>query len=72
MLHTLSIGELAERLSTGKLSSVELTRHFLDRIERFNPQLNALITVTGERALEQEARIPIRRKPVGHSLGGGV
>jgi aspartyl-tRNA(Asn)/glutamyl-tRNA(Gln) amidotransferase subunit A len=51
MLHTLSIGELAERLSTGKLSSVELTRHFLDRIERFNPALNALITVTGERAL---------------------
>jgi aspartyl-tRNA(Asn)/glutamyl-tRNA(Gln) amidotransferase subunit A len=51
MLHTLSIGELAERLSTGKLSSVELTRHFLDRIERFNPALNALITVTAEGAL---------------------
>jgi aspartyl-tRNA(Asn)/glutamyl-tRNA(Gln) amidotransferase subunit A len=53
MLHTLSIGELAERLSTGKLSSVELTRHFLDRIERFNPALNALITVTADGALAQ-------------------
>src|SRR5215475_9066516 len=51
MLHTLSIGELAERLSTGKLSSVELTRHYLDRIERFSAPLNAMITVTAERAL---------------------
>jgi aspartyl-tRNA(Asn)/glutamyl-tRNA(Gln) amidotransferase subunit A len=52
MLHTLSIGELAERLSTGKVSSVELTRHFLARIDRFAGELNALITVTGEGALK--------------------
>jgi aspartyl-tRNA(Asn)/glutamyl-tRNA(Gln) amidotransferase subunit A len=51
MLHTLSIGELAERLSTGKLSSVELTRHFLERIERYAAPLNALITVTADSAL---------------------
>src|SRR5215475_490417 len=61
MLHTLSIGELAERLSTGKLSSVELTRHFLERIERFAGPLNAMITVTAERALadakQADARI---------------
>jgi aspartyl-tRNA(Asn)/glutamyl-tRNA(Gln) amidotransferase subunit A len=55
MLHTLSVGELAERLSTGKLSSVELTRHFLGRLERFNPALNALITLTAEGALKDAA-----------------
>jgi aspartyl-tRNA(Asn)/glutamyl-tRNA(Gln) amidotransferase subunit A len=55
MLHTLSIGELAERLAAGKISSVELTRHFLARIERLNPALNAVITVTAERALESAA-----------------
>jgi aspartyl-tRNA(Asn)/glutamyl-tRNA(Gln) amidotransferase subunit A len=55
MLHTLSIGELAGRLSSGALSSVELTRHFLARIEQFNPALNALITQTGALALQQAA-----------------
>src|SRR5690606_31730661 len=35
-----------------RFSSVELTKHFLERIERFNPDLNAFITVTAERALE--------------------
>jgi aspartyl-tRNA(Asn)/glutamyl-tRNA(Gln) amidotransferase subunit A len=55
MLHTLSIGELAERLSTGKLSSVELTKHFLARIERFGTELNALVTVTADRALKDAA-----------------
>jgi len=51
MLHHLSIGELAERLASRQISSVELTRHFLERVERFNPSLNALITVTADEAL---------------------
>jgi aspartyl-tRNA(Asn)/glutamyl-tRNA(Gln) amidotransferase subunit A len=51
MLHTLSIGGLAELLASKRLSSVELTRHFLARIERFNPALNAMITLDAERAL---------------------
>src|SRR3984957_1571469 len=51
MLHTFSIGELGRNLSSGQMSSVELTRHFLDRIERLNPALNALITLTAEQAL---------------------
>jgi aspartyl-tRNA(Asn)/glutamyl-tRNA(Gln) amidotransferase subunit A len=55
MLHNLSIGELADRLANRELSSVELTRHFLARIERLNPSLNALITLTGEQALESAA-----------------
>jgi aspartyl-tRNA(Asn)/glutamyl-tRNA(Gln) amidotransferase subunit A len=51
MLHTLSIGELGRSLRLGQISSVELTRHFLGRIERLNPALNALITLTAEQAL---------------------
>jgi len=51
MLHNLTIGELAERLAARQVSSVELTRHFLARIERLNRPLNALITVTAEEAL---------------------
>jgi aspartyl-tRNA(Asn)/glutamyl-tRNA(Gln) amidotransferase subunit A len=50
-LHRLTLAELNEGLRARQFSSVELTRHFLARIERFNPTLNAFITVTGEQAL---------------------
>ena len=55
MLHNLSLGELADRLAGRQISSVELTRHFLARIERLNPRLNALITLTAEEALASAA-----------------
>jgi aspartyl-tRNA(Asn)/glutamyl-tRNA(Gln) amidotransferase subunit A len=61
MLHTLSIGQLGQSLSSGEISSVELTRHFLDRIERLNPALNAMITRTGELAQAQAQAADARR-----------
>jgi aspartyl-tRNA(Asn)/glutamyl-tRNA(Gln) amidotransferase subunit A len=61
MLHNLSIGELGRALRAGKTSSVEITRHFLSRIERLNPALNALITVTAEQALVEAAAADARR-----------
>ena len=60
MLHNLNIGELADRLAKRQISSVELTRHFLGRIERLNPALNAFITLTPERAM-QDAESADRR-----------
>src|ERR1700688_1214534 len=62
MLHNLSVGELAERLRSRELSSVELTRHFLGRIERLNPSLNALITLTADAALAAAAAADRRLK----------
>ncbi len=50
-LHRLTLAELNEGLRARRFSSVELARHFLARIERYNPALNAFITVTGEQAL---------------------
>jgi aspartyl-tRNA(Asn)/glutamyl-tRNA(Gln) amidotransferase subunit A len=64
MYHTLSIGELARRLAAKEVSSVELTRHFLERIERLNPGLNAVITLTADRALDA-ARAADRRIEAG-------
>jgi aspartyl-tRNA(Asn)/glutamyl-tRNA(Gln) amidotransferase subunit A len=60
MLHNLSIGELAEQLAAKKISSVELARYFLARIERFNPALNAVITLTAEQALTAAAAADAR------------
>ncbi|HLW24848.1 MAG TPA: amidase, partial [Steroidobacteraceae bacterium] len=61
MLHSLTLGELATRLARRELSSVELTRHFLERIERLNGPLNALITVTAEEALASAQQADSRR-----------
>ncbi|HMN47349.1 MAG TPA: Asp-tRNA(Asn)/Glu-tRNA(Gln) amidotransferase subunit GatA [Povalibacter sp.] len=55
-LHHQTLAELAAGLKARRFSSVELTRHFLSRIERFNPELNALVTITGEQALAAAAK----------------
>ncbi|WP_018860759.1 MULTISPECIES: Asp-tRNA(Asn)/Glu-tRNA(Gln) amidotransferase subunit GatA [unclassified Thioalkalivibrio] len=41
------------RLQAREISSRELTQLYLERIERFDPQLNSFITVTAESALAQ-------------------
>ena len=46
-----SLAELSVGLQTGKFSSVELTQHYLDRIAKFDGELNSFITVTDEQAL---------------------
>ncbi|MET0499514.1 MAG: Asp-tRNA(Asn)/Glu-tRNA(Gln) amidotransferase subunit GatA [Steroidobacteraceae bacterium] len=50
-MHHLTLAQLSAGLQARQFSSVELTRHFLERIERLNPALNALVTVTQEQAL---------------------
>src|SRR5262245_48829896 len=52
-MHTLTLAELSAGLRARRFSSVEVTEHFLKRIEQHNPSLNAYITVTKERALAQ-------------------
>ena len=54
-LHELSLRELAAGLRAKKFSSVELTRHYLDRIAAHDQALNSYVTVTAERALAQAA-----------------
>ena len=51
-----TIEELAALLAKRKVSPVELTEQFLRRIERYNPQLNAYLTVTTEHALAAARR----------------
>ncbi len=48
-----SIGELSQLLRTRQVSSAELAEAYLDRVERFDGELNAYITVTAELAREQ-------------------
>ncbi len=48
-----SVAALSQALATKEISSVELTRLYLDRITRFNPEINAYITVDAEKSLAQ-------------------
>ena len=43
----------AAALRAGQYSAVELAGFFLDRLERFGPRLNALVTLTRDRALRE-------------------
>jgi Asp-tRNA(Asn)/Glu-tRNA(Gln) amidotransferase A subunit family amidase len=47
-----TISELSELIRTKKISPVEITRLMLQRIDKFNPVLNAYITVTSEQAMK--------------------
>ena len=46
-----SAGEAARAIRTGNVSSVQLTKHILERIDRYNPSLNAVITILKDEAL---------------------
>lgn len=48
-----TIHEAARLLGEKQVSSLELTKEYLGRIDRFEIELHALVTVTGELALEQ-------------------
>jgi len=76
-LHLLTIAEASSLIAQRELSPVEYTDALLARIETFDPQLNAFITVTAElarkRAREAEAQIMARgpRSPL-HGIPFGL
>jgi len=49
----ITIKQIQRGLAQKKFSSVEITQHFLDRIDSHNSTINCFITVTGELALQQ-------------------
>ncbi|MBF0341277.1 MAG: Asp-tRNA(Asn)/Glu-tRNA(Gln) amidotransferase subunit GatA [Magnetococcales bacterium] len=56
-----TLAQAARALATGELSSVELTRACLERIERLDPSLNAFITVDAPGALAAAEQADQRR-----------
>jgi Asp-tRNA(Asn)/Glu-tRNA(Gln) amidotransferase A subunit family amidase/Asp-tRNA(Asn)/Glu-tRNA(Gln) amidotransferase C subunit len=62
------VTHLAHLLRTRQASSVELTTMYLERLKRYNPQLNCVATLTEERALA-EARAADREIAAGRYRG---
>ena len=52
----LSATELLAELRAKTISSSELLEHYLDRIERHNPDVNAVVTLDTDRARERAAQ----------------
>ncbi|MDP1996236.1 MAG: amidase family protein, partial [Gallionella sp.] len=63
-----SLKQLSAHLAAKKISSVELTQLYLDRINRLNPELNAYITLDEEKSLAQ-ARAADERLANGDATG---
>jgi aspartyl-tRNA(Asn)/glutamyl-tRNA(Gln) amidotransferase subunit A len=49
--------ELRNAIAVGKYSALQVTQAYLDRIERYNPQLNAYDQVLAEQALERAKQV---------------
>ena len=56
-----TLAELSAALAAKRVSSVELTGAFLDRVRKLNPDLNAFITVDRERSLAQARAADAKR-----------
>jgi aspartyl-tRNA(Asn)/glutamyl-tRNA(Gln) amidotransferase subunit A len=66
-LHLDTAAAIGRGLRSKKYSSVEVTRHFLERIDHANQSLNAFITVTPERAMADARRAD---RMLAHGQGG--
>nr|MBN1228420.1 Asp-tRNA(Asn)/Glu-tRNA(Gln) amidotransferase GatCAB subunit A [Anaerolineae bacterium] len=61
-LTQLTISEARTLLVSGEITSVELTNAFLDRIEEVEPIIQAYLTVTAEKAIDQAKNADARRR----------
>ena len=52
-MHRHTLAELSRLLRERKISSQELTRHFLTRAKAHNPRLNAFLTLSEDKTLAQ-------------------
>lgn len=67
-----SVAELSRELESGKISSVELTREFLNRIKADDGQYNSFISVTEERAMADAKAADEQRAAGNASVWTGV
>ena len=68
----LSITEALQKLKSREISATELTMAHLNRIEKYNPTLNAYITVTRERAMADASAADERIKNGNARLLDGI
>ena len=71
-LHDLTIHDASDLLARGEISSAELTKAVLERIESVDERVRAFVTVTGEEAMAEARASDKRRGPGGLGPLDGV
>jgi aspartyl-tRNA(Asn)/glutamyl-tRNA(Gln) amidotransferase subunit A len=56
-MHNKTVSELIDNIKNKEISSLELTKHFIERIKRLDKKLNSFITITEDYALKQAKKI---------------
>ncbi len=51
-LHHLSATELSKKIKAREITSTQLTKHFIDRIEKYDDSINAVVVRIFDKALE--------------------
>lgn len=67
-MHRFTAIELRDKFIQGELTAEEITRHFLYRIEKHDPDIGAFLTVLAERALDKAIQLD-EKKAEGRPLG---
>ena len=65
----LSVRQLSEKIKTNEISPIDLVGFCFDRIRKFNPLLNAFITIIDEEDAYNDARIAEREISQGNYRG---
>lgn len=65
----LTLSETIDKLKSGEITSLDLTKKYLERIKAVEPKINAFITVTEDLALQQ-AKASDERRLAGKPLSG--
>ncbi len=67
-LNFATIRELGQMIRSGEITPTALTEHFLGRLETVGKELNAVVTITAERAM-REARLAEEELAAGYDRG---
>ena len=63
-----TISKIHEMLTTKQCSCTELTKSYLEQIEKSNPELNAYVNVTGDEALRAAEAVD-KKLAAGEEIG---
>ncbi|EFB41840.1 hypothetical protein pah_c022o138 [Parachlamydia acanthamoebae str. Hall's coccus] len=67
-MHHLSAIEIRDRFLRGEVSAIAIAQHFLSRIEQYDSQVGAFLSVLKDRVLRKAAELD-RKKAAGEKLG---
>ena len=71
-MHNLTLAQVISGLNQGDFSSIEITKHYLNRIAALDSRYNSYITVTGDQALADAKQADENRAKGINTLFGGA